>query len=183
MSFDGDIMKWTQFWDLFEQNIDQSTTLSDVNKFLYTKGLLSGQAANVTSHLLITEENYRPAVDALKQRYGHPSLLKGSHIAALKAVEPVYNVKDLNKLLKRFDDVDTHFKALSVLGIESENYSMAIMPDLMKKLPRELVISIKRLKDNHHEWTVAEFLEAFWNELILRGLNEAGSTKDTASDM
>ena len=30
---------------------------------------------------------------------------------------------------------------------------------------------------------MAEFLEAFWNELKLRGLNEAGSTKDTASDM
>ena len=57
------------------------------------------------------------------------------------------------------------------------------MPDLMKKLPCEIVISIKRLKDIHHEWTVAEFLEAFWNELILRGLNDAGSTKDTASDM
>ena len=125
------------------------------------KGLLSGQAANVIAHLLITEENYRPAVAALKQRYGHPSLLKGSHIAALKAVGPVYNVKDLNKLRKLFDDVDTHFKALSVLGFESESYSMAIMPDLMKKLPREIAISIKRPKDIHHEWTVAEFLEAF----------------------
>ena len=49
----------------------------------------------------------------------------------------MYNVKDLNKLRKLFDDVDTHFKALSVLGVESENYSMAIMPDLMKKLPHE----------------------------------------------
>ena len=35
----------------------------------------------------------------------------------------------------------------------------------------------------HHEWTVAEFLEAFWNELILRGVNEAGSAKDNDSDM
>ena len=66
---------------------------------------------------MITEENYRPAVDALKQRYGHPSLLKRSHIAALKAVEPVYNVKDLNKLRKLLNDVDTHYKALSVLGV------------------------------------------------------------------
>ena len=176
-------MKWTQFGDLFERNIDKNTKLSDVNKFQYMKGLFSGQAANVIAHLLITEENYRPAVDALKQRYGHPSLLKGSHIAALKAVEPVYNAKDLNKLHKLFDDVDIHFKALSVLGVESQNYSMAIMPDLMKKLPHEIVILIKQLKDIHHEWTVAEFLEAFWNELILRGLNEAGSVKDTASDM
>ena len=64
---------WTQFWDLFERNIDKNTTLSDVNKFQYIKHLFSGQAASVIAHLLITEEKYRPA---LKQRYGHPSLLK-----------------------------------------------------------------------------------------------------------
>ena len=95
----------------------------------------------------------------------------------------MYNVKDLNKLHKFFDDVDTYFKALSVLRVESENYSMAIMSDLMKKLPRKIVISIKLLKDIHHEWTVAEFLEAFWNELLLRGINAAGSAKDTAIDV
>ena len=33
MSFDCDIMKWTQSWDKFERNIDKNTTLSDVSKF------------------------------------------------------------------------------------------------------------------------------------------------------
>ena len=113
------------------------------------KGLHYGQAANVIAHLLIFEENFSPAVDALKQRYGHPSLPKGSHIAALKAVEPVYNVRDINKSRKLFVNADTHFKALSFLGVESENYSMAIMPDLMKKLPREIAISIKQPKGIH----------------------------------
>ena len=46
------------------------------------------------------------------------------------------------------------------------------MPDLIKKLPSKIVISIKREKDIHHKWTVAEFLEAFWNELILRSLTK-----------
>ena len=50
VSFDGDIMKWTQFWDLFERNIDKNTTLSNVNKIQYIKGLLSGQAANVIAY-------------------------------------------------------------------------------------------------------------------------------------
>ena len=39
MSFDGDIMKWTQFWDLFEGNNDKNRTLSDVNKFQYSRTL------------------------------------------------------------------------------------------------------------------------------------------------
>ena len=77
MSFSGDIMKWTQFWHLSERNIDKNMTLSDVNKFQYMKCLLAGQAADVIAHLLMTEESYRPAVAALKQRYGHLIILKG----------------------------------------------------------------------------------------------------------
>ena len=63
--------------DLFERNIDKNTTLSDVNKFQYMKGLLSGQAANVIAHLLITEENYRPAVDAESRDMGILVYLRG----------------------------------------------------------------------------------------------------------
>ena len=66
--------------------------------------------------------------------------------------------------------------------MDSANYSMATIPDLMKLLPREFVISIERQKDMPNEWTAAKFLEAFWNELILKSLDEAGRAKDTAND-
>ena len=123
MSFDGDIMKWTQFWDLCEQNIDKNATLSDVNKFQYLRAPLCGQPAHLF-HLFITEENYRPAVVALQQRYGQPTLLKGSLVASLKTLEPVYNAKDLNTLHELFDDIDTHFIALSVPGADSAKYTL-----------------------------------------------------------
>ncbi len=109
----------------------------------------------------------------MRLRYGQPTVLKSSHIAALKSVELVYNGRELGKLRKFYDHVDTHYKALSVLGINSESYAVAIMPDLMKKLPRDIVISIKRAKDVHHEWSMAEFFEVFWQELMLRGVHDS----------
>ena len=82
--FNGDPKEWVQFWDLFERNVDKNQTLGDVNKMQYLKGLLGDTAVNVISHLLITEDNYRPAVHALKQRYGQPALLRNCHLTALK---------------------------------------------------------------------------------------------------
>ena len=80
--------------------------------------------------------------------------------------------------------MDTHFKALSALGVNSDSYAMAIMPDLMKKLPRGIVISVKRAKEIHHEWSMAEFLDAFWQELVLRGMNEQKpSERETSKEV
>eukprot|EP00794_Sanderia_malayensis_P006280 gene6280-7002_t len=174
-SFNGDPKEWIQFWDVFERNIHLNTSLARVNKMQYLKGLLKGAAANAISHLLITEDNYQPAVEALKQRYGQPALLRNSHLAALKEVEPVYNSKELTRLRRLHDEVDCHYKALTVMGVKSETYSMVIMPDLMKKIPRDIVVSVKRLRDVNYDWQLGEFLEGLWNELVIRGLHETNS--------
>ncbi len=57
--FNGEPKEGVQFWDFFERNLGKNQTLGDVNKMQYLKGLLGGTAANVISHLLITEDNYR----------------------------------------------------------------------------------------------------------------------------
>eukprot|EP00794_Sanderia_malayensis_P019641 gene19643-21585_t len=134
-SFNGDPKEWIQFWDVFERNIHLNTSLARVNKMQYLKGLLKGAAANAISHLLITEDNYQPAVEALKQRYGQPALLRNSHLAALKEVEPVYNSKELTRLRRLHDDVDCHYKALTVMG----NYDWQL-GEFLEGLWNELVI-------------------------------------------
>eukprot|EP00794_Sanderia_malayensis_P007475 gene7475-8305_t len=182
-SFNGDPKEWIQFWDVFERNIHLNTSLAKVSKMQYLKGLLKGAAANAISHLLITEDNYQPAVEALKQRYGQPALLRNSHLAALKEVEPVYNSKELTRLRRLHDEVDCHYKALTVMGVKSETYSMVIMPDLMKKIPRDIVVSVKRLRDVNYDWQLGEFLEGLWNELVIRGLHETNSnTREISKD-
>ena len=36
-SFDGNKMKWTEFWDFFQVLVDQNKQLSDIEKFCYLK--------------------------------------------------------------------------------------------------------------------------------------------------
>ena len=57
--FDGDLTKWSTFWDSFESSIHNSRELSCVYKFNYLNSLLEGPAF------------YTEAVAILKKRFGN----------------------------------------------------------------------------------------------------------------
>ncbi len=59
------------------------------------------------ANLCITGDNYRPAIETLKGKDGQTGLLKGVHMAALKATQGVSNPRDMNKLRNLYDEVDS----------------------------------------------------------------------------
>eukprot|EP00795_Rhopilema_esculentum_P004207 gene4207-20394_t len=172
-SFDGNMMNWMEFWDSFERNIHLNSSLCDVDKMSYLKASLKGTACHAIADLRTTGDNYAPAVDILKEKYGKANVLKGSHMSALKAVVAVTYSKNLDGLKKLYELVDMHVKALSVLGTSEEQYSLVIVPDLMKKIPRDVELSIRRTMSVDHEWTMSEFLNKLREELLFRGMDEA----------
>ena len=64
--FDGDLLKFEQFWSLFSTNIDNNNTLTDAAKFSYLVIYLKDEAANVVSGLIASPGSYRVAVELLK---------------------------------------------------------------------------------------------------------------------
>ena len=172
-SFDGNMMNWMEFWDSFERNIHLNSSLCDVDKMSYLKASLKGTASYAIADLRTTGDNYAPAVDILKEKYGKANVLKGFHMSALKAVVGVTYSKNVDGLKKLYEIVDMHVKALSVLGTSEEQYSLVIVPDLMKKIPRDVELSIRRTMPVDHEWTMSEFLNKLREELLFRGMDEA----------
>eukprot|EP00794_Sanderia_malayensis_P006640 gene6640-7388_t len=178
--FSGDPMKWLEFWESFERNMHCNNAYSVVHKMSYLKACLDGAASLTIANFSLIGENYKPAVDILKAKYGQTSIKKGAHMAALKTIcllpprciQGVTNSRELNKLRKLYDDVDSHYKALLVLGVQGEHYSVAIVPDLMPKIPWDMVINTRRSKEINHESTITEFLEQLWKELVIRSANE-----------
>ena len=69
--FNGDTTSWTTFWDSFESAIDNSSGLSEIDKFNYLKSLLEKSAAEAVSGLTLTTDNYKEAVSILKKRFGN----------------------------------------------------------------------------------------------------------------
>ena len=64
--FNGNILKWTEFWDGFEAAIHNNKNLHAVDKLNYLKSQLTGNASEVLSGLELTNDIYKIAIDLLK---------------------------------------------------------------------------------------------------------------------
>ena len=84
--FDGNISKWSAFWDTFDSLVHSRTDLADVVKFATLRNYLSGNAFKSVEGLAITNSNYNIAIRSLCHRYNN-------------------NEKILSKLLREFHDL------------------------------------------------------------------------------
>ena len=82
------------------RNIHLNSSLCDSDKLSYLKDSLKGTASHAIADLRITGDNYAPAVDMLKEKYGKANVLKGSHMSALKAVVGVTYSKNVDSCMR-----------------------------------------------------------------------------------
>lgn len=68
--FDGELTKWTTFWDTSESAVHRNPVLSDIDKFNYLTSLLESAASEAIAGLTLTAANYDEAVATLK-RFGN----------------------------------------------------------------------------------------------------------------
>ena len=73
--FNGDLTKWTTFWDSFSSSIHTNPSLSSINKFNYLISLLESTAAEAIAGLTPTDANYEEAVSVLQRRFGNPQMI------------------------------------------------------------------------------------------------------------
>ena len=69
-SFNGDVTKWTSFWQSFEAAVHKNDDISNVEKFNYLNSLLERSARDAVVGLVLTEANYSQAIEILKKRFG-----------------------------------------------------------------------------------------------------------------
>ena len=68
--FNGDLTKWTTFWDTFKSAVHDNLTLTSIDKFNYLNSLLESAAVEAIAGLTLTSANYEEAIATLKQRFG-----------------------------------------------------------------------------------------------------------------
>ena len=104
--------------DSYESSINSSEQLTDIEKFLYLKGLLKGRALNTIEGLSLTDANYKEALNLLETRFGDKNLLIATFCDALLNFHPVKNASKVNKLRELYDAVETNVRNLKSLGVE-----------------------------------------------------------------
>ena len=68
-SFDGDILEWISFRDMFSSAVHQNSSIPKVQKLVYLKSLLRGEAARQIQSLVLSDNNYDTAWKLLHDRY------------------------------------------------------------------------------------------------------------------
>ncbi len=81
LTFDGDILNWSQFWELFVVSVHDRTNLSDAEKLVYLQqAIKKGSAKNAIKGLSHIADYYNEAVSCLKMRYNRPRLIYHTHV-------------------------------------------------------------------------------------------------------
>lgn len=80
--FFGDFTTWLDFRNEFESLV-KGDDLSDIDRFRFLKTALAEGPKQIISSMEVSEENYKKAWEALKERYHNKALIFRSHINAI----------------------------------------------------------------------------------------------------
>ena len=151
MKFDGNVLKWQEFWDSFETTIHDNTSLQDVDKLNYLRAQLRNEAKEVIAGLEVTSASYAVAVGLLKERYGNKQLMIDGHYSQLRDI-PITSTY-YEKLRSTYDQIERHLRSLEALGQNVENEFMVSL--IRSKLPRSILAKLEEYKVADAIWTVA----------------------------
>ena len=176
-SFDGDPLRWSEFWDQFESTVDRSE-LSSIDKMKYLRQALKGDAQVLAGGYSLTAASYTSVVQALKERYGSPEVMKRHHAWQLLGLPAA--TSDIKGLRRTGDQCEAHIRSLIALGMKEEEFSFMLIPLLLSKFPEEIRVSVER-RQAGADWTLADLRKALNDELTARergkldGANKAAS--------
>ena len=81
--FNGDKLRWSEFWDTFEGTVDQNNNLSNTEKLSYLNSKLTGEAKQAVSGIYCSNENYEVTKVLLKEIFGRSQSVTNSHYTQL----------------------------------------------------------------------------------------------------
>ena len=152
--FNGDVLKWQEFWDAFEATIDKGK-YSSVDKMNYLKSKLTNEALDAISRYQLSNSNYKVVVDVLKQRFGNPQLIINAHYRKLSHLPAATNQS--GKLRQCYDAMECHLHSLEELGENIEHrHFVALITE--KLLPQKVLYQLYMMK-GEEPWTVAKLQE------------------------
>lgn len=148
--FGGELRDWLTFWNQFK-NIHENKNLTDCDKFHYliqsTK--IKSEARDLVESFPITNENYPLAIESLTERYGRKELLIDFYVRELlKLVLNNATKKKQDSLSGLYNKLSTQLRALSTLGVTTDQCGVILYPLVESSLPTHILRSFERQRKN-----------------------------------
>ncbi|XP_050508060.1 uncharacterized protein LOC126885522 [Diabrotica virgifera virgifera] len=167
--YDGNVKNWINFWGQFRK-IDEDADLPNEDKFQY---LIQSTEDGTPARSLVesfppSAENYKIAIDQLKNRFARDEILIEVYVREL--LNLILNQQTSKEdpcmaLSTLYDRLETQLRALGTLGVTSDKYAAMLLPLVESALPYELLKIWERnrasnnLKFNNELQGLLEFLK------------------------
>ena len=110
-TFQGDVMKWAEFWELFVIAVHNNPKFAEVQKFVVLKSHLDGVALKSIEGIPFTGDGYNQAVETLEERFDLPDVRRETLLRELLHMPSVIH-NDLKAMRAFIDHLTAHTRAL-----------------------------------------------------------------------
>ena len=179
--FSGDVLDWAEFWDIFSVAVHDNPEIPPVQKFVYLKSLLTGEAAGYVANIKTEQANYDVAVQRLQSRYGKDEVQRNRLMTKLADMKPL---EQSNKAMRdAVDELCATVRPLQVQGVTPEQYGALLMPLIESKLPKDWRLEWAREKAGlaKDDVTFSKLLKFLERELEIRESADQSDEKSQSS--
>lgn len=113
-TFDGEILQWKIFLDMFNASIHNNQNLSKIQKFTYLKAALSGEAEASIADLTLSDANYDVAIKTLTDRYENPRRIKLAVVHDFLSYKQSNGADGLRGLIDKTNQLQRIFQSLKM---------------------------------------------------------------------
>ena len=138
-------------------------------------------ANTVISGLTLTSENYKEAIDLLRQQYSNPQVLTSAHMKRFVSLNNVKSVHDVKGLRILSETVESSIRNLKTLKVDVNSYGFLLVPLLNARLPKKLSLLIaQNFQDN--VWPLKDMMKVLKNGIQAKERSRSVGTSFDLSD-
>ena len=148
--FNGNKLRWSEFWDTFEATFDQNNNLPNIEKLSYLNSKLTGEAKQAVSGIYLSNKNYEVTKALLKERFGSSQSVVNSNYTQLINMKPA--VKSTKGLCTLYDQLKRHLRSLQALN---QDTNQDVFVNIMtSKIPKEVLLQLQFQRGAKIKWPV-----------------------------
>ena len=149
MEFDGKVINFPRFWQLFKHNVHDRQDMDNVTKFTHLLQSTKGDALNLLQGYNVSEENYDVVIALLKREFGNENIIKDIHLVKLTNLlskKPAITDSAFKEL---YLEATTHSRALEALKYDENALTATMSTLLVSRMPPDMQRLWYRKKDDN----------------------------------
>ena len=160
--FEGDVLKWKEFWDMFEASVHRVEKYANVDKFTSLKSKLTGDALQAIAGYQLSNDNYPVVVDVPKKRFGNKQLVIDAYYHTLSHLPPATN--HVSSLRQCYDAIERNLRSLEAIGEDTNHRHFIAL--ISEKLPQKVLYQLYMLQEDGEEWTVKKLRQLLGKHIV-----------------